>query len=85
MQPGKEPLDLPAATTPPQWLAILPPDAIAAIGCNHFDTVAVISVASRGSLSYPPSPINRQGSSGRNRASMVAGTRCGSYGEALAM
>ena len=30
------------------------------------------------------SPMSRGGSSGRKRASRVAGTRCGSYGEALA-
>src|SRR6266699_1333191 len=32
----------------------------------------------------PRSPISRVGRSAKNRASRVAGTRCGSYGEALA-
>lgn len=72
MQPGKETFHLPAPLGAPQRAAIISMPK----SCR--------SCWSRASESYPRSPIRRGGRSSTKRASSVAGTRCGSYGEALA-
>ena len=85
VEPGKEPFDLPAALRAAQRPAVLGLRAAATIRGDHLDAVLrhaagrrVRRCRSRGRRSVA------HGRSGRKRASRVAGTRCGSYGEALA-
>ena len=71
VEPGEETLDLPAPFRASERPAILGAAAVLAVGGDHFNAVG------RHQLLVEPV-------TGRKRASRVAGTRWGSYGEALA-
>jgi len=85
VQPGKEAFDLPAPTCTPQAAAILRDmPATAAMGRDHLDAVRrhqgfVERIAVVAAIANQPRREVRE-----EAASRVAGTRCGSYGEALA-
>jgi hypothetical protein len=85
MKPGEEPLNLPTASAAPKRPAILRTGvAVGSMGRDQLDAIGGGQVVIEAVAIDPLSPINRVGSSRRNRAASVASTRVTSCGEALA-